>query len=108
MRGLRLLLPIVFAVLFATAGIGRAMPLPAGVEPPCHMMDMGDQPAPKQKPPVDMLGMACCVACLAPAPQADIAATGLITALARPTPPVMLAPAGRTPSPEPDPPRAIA
>lgn len=105
MRGLRLLLPIVFAVLFAAAGVVRVLPPAAAGAPPCHMMEMGASHAPTPKPPVDM---ACCTACLAPAPQLEVIAARSMDVTARIVPPVMLTPPSRSPTPEPDPPRNFA
>ena len=76
--------------------------------PSCHEMSM-DHGAPAEAPSPDkpMKAMGCCVACVAaPLPQPPVRA-----ALRAPTPTLAIGPqtlpVGRTPTPEPGPPRTV-
>ncbi|CAN5520855.1 hypothetical protein BH10PSE3_BH10PSE3_15100 [soil metagenome] len=81
MRGLRTLMLILLAAVFAVGGPLRALPCHAEIVPPCHetaqdvMGDMagmthGKAPAHKLKP--DALALSCCAGCL-PAAARDVA-----------------------------------
>lgn len=108
MPGLRVLLLILTAMVFALGGFARAAPAPAAaMTPPCHDMPAapGDH-APAPGPAKAMLSGSCCIGCL-PAP--DCLETFL--------PPTAVAPSsrfvltlttltGREVSPDPRPPRA--
>jgi len=77
MRGLRTLMLILLAAVFAVGGSLRAMPCHAETVPPCHetagaMVDTPDHKAPPHKPKSDALAMNCCVGCL-PAAVRDMA-----------------------------------
>lgn len=82
-------------------------PAPAAAEPaPCHAMSHGEAPAPSPDKPIKAMG--CCVACVAaPLPQPPVRAAARALAPDR-TPRLTALPVGRTPAPEPGPPRAVA
>jgi hypothetical protein len=82
MRGLRTLMLILLAAVFAVGGPLRALPAHAGTVPPCHetAADMGEMAgmthdkAPVHKSKPDALAMSCCAGCM-PAAVRDIAPT---------------------------------
>src|SRR6478752_794393 len=86
MRGLRTLMLILLAAVFAIGGPLRALPAHAGTVPPCHetgadmgatggeMAGMAHDKAPAHKPKPDALAMSCCAGCM-PAAVRDIAPT---------------------------------
>jgi len=120
MRGLRTLMLILLAAVFAVGGPLRALPAQAGTVPPCHQMaaDMGEMAgqvagmahdkAPVHKSKPDALAMNCCVGCL-PAGVRDIAPATAPGATVR----LAFAPLSRpldglSPAPEHGPPRLSA
>lgn len=83
MRGLRTLMLILLAAVFAVGGPLRALPCHAETVPPCHEMaaDMtGDMPgmthdkAPAHKSKPAAMALSCCAGCL-PASVRDLAPT---------------------------------
>lgn len=90
-----------------------AVPMPAVSDeaPPCHEMTMkhgAPADAPARSPDKPMKVMGCCVACVAvPLPQPPVR-----TAVRTPAPVLTVGPqalpVGRTPTPEPGPPRTVA
>jgi hypothetical protein len=91
---------------FAVLWLG-ALAAPASAEPaPCHSMSSQEAPAPSRDKP--MKAMSCCVVCVtAPLPQPPVRAAFHAPASDR-TPLLTALPAGRSPAPEPGPPRAVA
>jgi hypothetical protein len=80
MLGLRTLMLILLAAVFAVGGPLRALPAQAGTVPPCHetaadmaeMAGMAHDKAPVHKSKTDALAMSCCAGCL-PAAVRDVA-----------------------------------
>lgn len=85
MRGLRFLMLILLAAVFAVGGPLRALPCHAEPVPPCHetapevmgdmthdMAGMAHDKAPVHKPRPDALALSCCAGCL-PASVRDVA-----------------------------------
>ncbi|KQY31048.1 hypothetical protein ASD38_06730 [Caulobacter sp. Root487D2Y] len=116
MRGLRTLMLILLAAVFAVGGPLRALPAHADGAPPCHEMaaDMGEMAgmthdkAPAHKPKPDALAMSCCAGCL-PAAVRDIApaaAPGAAVRIAFAS--LSQAVDGLSPAPEHGPPRPLA
>ncbi|MBI1405806.1 MAG: hypothetical protein GC145_06745 [Caulobacter sp.] len=70
MSGLRLLLLILTAMVFAAGGFARAAPAPAAaMTPPCHEAPATPKDhAPTPGPAKAMLSGSCCIGCL-PAPD---------------------------------------
>lgn len=117
MRGLRTLLLILVAAVFAVSGPLRALPVHAEAAPPCHAMadmaeatgsDTSHDKAPAHKPKPDALAMSCCAGCL-PAGVRDAApaaAPGAIVRIA--FVPLRQAFDGLSPAPDHGPPRPFA
>jgi hypothetical protein len=94
MLGLRTLMLILLAAVFAVGGPLRALPAHAGAVPPCHetaadmgemrgeMAGMAHDKAPVHKSKPDALAMNCCAGCL-PAAVRDIAPTATPSATVR-------------------------
>ena len=107
MRGFQALMMLFGALAVLMTGV---LPAVAASAPPCHETSAhhggGETPAPQPDKPLK--AMNCCVACVAapalPTPEAS--------RVAPPRAPAVRSPAvlqtGRTPSPEPHPPRSIA
>ena len=113
MRGLRTLMLILLAAVFAVGGPLRALPAHAGGVPPCHEMT-GEMTAPAHdktpahKPRPDAIPLSCCAGCL-PASVRDAApvlAPGAVVRIA--FAPVSQAADGLSPAPEHGPPRSFA
>jgi hypothetical protein len=120
MLGLRSLMLILLAAVFAVGGPLRALPAHAGAVPPCHetaadMGQMADETtgmthdkAPSHKSKPGALAMSCCAGCL-PAAVRDIAPTVTPGAAVRIAfAPVSQAFDGLSPAPEHGPPRPLA
>jgi hypothetical protein len=120
MLGLRTLMLILLAAVFAVGGPLRALPAHAGAVPPCHetaadmgemrgeMAGMAHDKAPVHKSKPDALAMNCCAGCL-PAAVRDIAPTTTPGAAVRIAfAPVSQAFDGLSPAPEHGPPRPLA
>ena len=113
MRGLRTLMLILLAAVFAVGGPLRAMPCHAQVVPPCHetageMAGMGHDKAPAHKSRPDTLALNCCAGCL-PAAARDLAPAATPDAAVRLAfAPVTLSREGRSLAPDHDPPRPFA
>lgn len=113
MLGLRTLMLILLAAVFAVGGPLRALPAHAGAVPPCHetaadMAGMAHDKAPVHKSKPDALAMNCCAGCL-PAAVRDIAPTTTPGAAVRIAfAPVSQAHDGLSPAPEHGPPRPLA
>jgi hypothetical protein len=115
MRGLRTLMLILLAAVFAVGGPLRALPAHADGVPSCHeTAGMGEMAAvahdktPKHKSKPDALAMSCCAGCL-PAGVRDAApmpAPGAAVRIA--FAPVSQAFTGLSPAPEHGPPRPLA
>jgi hypothetical protein len=112
MRGLRTLLLILVAAVFAVGGPLRALPCHAepASPPPCHEMagEMADHGTPAHKSRPDAMPLSCCAGCL-PASVRDAAAMLAPAAVVR----IAFAPTsqaldGLTPAPEHGPPRPLA
>ena len=113
MRGLRTLMLILLAAVFAVGGPLRALPCHAEVVPPCHemaadMVGMAHDKAPVHKSKPDALALSCCAGCL-PASVRDVAPTLAPDAVVR----IAFAPLrqafdGLSPAPEHGPPRPLA
>ena len=103
---LRTLSLLLGALAVLTLG-ALAAPAPASAETaPCHSMTHGEAPAPSPDKPMKAMG--CCLACVAaPLPQPPVRAAVRAPAPDR-TPRLTMLPAGRSPAPEPGPPRAVA
>ena len=114
MRGLRTLMLILLAAVFAVGGPLRALPCHAEIVPPCHemaqdvmgdMADMARDKAPAHKSKPDALALSCCAGCL-PVSVRDVAPTLAPVAVVR----IAFAPLSQTveglsPAPEHGPPR---
>ena len=80
MRGLRTLMLILLAAVFAVGGPLRALPCHAETVAPCHqaamdmgpMADMGQHKAPAHRSRPDAMPLSCCAGCL-PASVRDVA-----------------------------------
>jgi hypothetical protein len=116
MRGLRTLMLILLAAVFAVGGPLRALPAQAGTVPPCHetaagmdeMAGMTHDKAPPHKSNPDALAMSCCAGCL-PAAARDIAPAATRGATVRIAfAPLSQAVDGLSPAPEHGPPRPLA
>jgi hypothetical protein len=116
MLGLRTLMLILLAAVFAVGGPLRALPAHAGTVPPCHetAADMGDmagmahEKAPVHKSKPDALAMSCCAGCL-PAAARDLAPAATPGAAVRVAfAPLSQAVDGLSPAPEHGPPRPFA
>lgn len=116
MRGLRTLMLILLAAVFAVGGPLRALPCHAEVVPPCHetaadmgeMAGMAHDKAPAHKPKPDALAMSCCAGCL-PAAARDVAQPATPGAVVRIAfAPISQAVDGLSLAPEHDPPRPLA
>jgi hypothetical protein len=120
MLGLRTLMLILLAAVFAVGGPLRALPAHAGAVPPCHetaadmgelrgeMAGMAHDKAPAHKPKPDALAMSCCAGCM-PAAVRDIAPAVTPGAAVRIAfAPVSQAHDGLSPAPEHGPPRPLA
>ena len=115
MLGLRTLMLILLAAVFAVGGPLRALPCHAEVVPPCHetadmgqMAGMAHDKAPAHKSKPDALAMSCCAGCL-PAGVRDIAPAATPGAVVRIAfAPVSQAADGLSPAPEHGPPRPLA
>jgi hypothetical protein len=117
MRGLRTLMLILLAAVFAVGGPLRALPCHAEIVPPCHemagdmagdMAGMAHDKAPPHKSRPDALALSCCAGCL-PASVRDVAPTlapGAVVRIA--FPPLSQAANGLSLAPEHDPPRPLA
>ena len=117
MRGLRTLMLILLAAVFAVGGPLRALPCHAEVVPPCHetaadmagdMAGMAHDKAPVHKSRPDAMPLSCCASCL-PASVRDAApvlAPGAAVRIA--FAPVSQAFDGLRPAPEHGPPRPFA
>ena len=113
MRGLRTLMLILLAAVFAVGGPLRALPAHADGAPPCHemagaMVDGSHDKAPAHKSKPDALAMSCCAGCL-PASVRDAApvlAPGAVVRVA--FAPLRQAVDGLSPAPEHGPPRPLA
>ena len=115
MRGLRTLMLILLAAVFAVGGPLRALPAHAGTVPPCHetTADMGEmagmarEKAPVHKSKPDALAMSCCAGCL-PAAVRDLAPAATPGAAVRVAfAPLSQAVDGLSPAPEHGPPRPL-
>lgn len=116
MLGLRTLMLILLAAVFAVGGPLRALPAHAETVPSCHetaadmggMAAMDDHKAPVHKPRPDALAMSCCAGCM-PVAVRDIAPTTTPGAAVRIAfAPVSQAFDGLSPAPEHGPPRPLA
>ncbi len=113
MRGLRTLMLILLAAVFAVGGPLRALPAHADGVPSCHetagpMADMAHDKAPAHKSKPDALAMSCCAGCL-PAAVRDVAPVATPSAAVRIAfAPVSQAIDGLSPAPEHGPPRPLA
>ncbi len=115
MRGLRTLMLILLAAVFAVAGPLRALPCHAEptTPPPCHEMagDMASQAhdtAPAHKSRSDLMPLSCCAGCL-PATVRDAAPVLAPSAVVRVAfAPLRQAFAGLSLAPEHGPPRPLA
>jgi hypothetical protein len=120
MRGLRTLMLILMAAVFAVGGPLRALPCHADTVPPCHETTgaMADMPgmasggshdkAPVHKSRPDALAMSCCAGCL-PAAVRDIAPATTPNAIVRIAfTPLSQAIDGLSLAPEHGPPRPLA
>lgn len=116
MRGLRTLMLILLAAVFAVGGPLRALPCHAEVVPPCHetagamgeMAGMTHDKAPVHKSRPDAMPLNCCAGCL-PASVRDAApapAPGAVVRIA--FAPISQAADGLSPAPEHGPPRPLA
>jgi hypothetical protein len=116
MLGLRTLMLILLAAVFAVGGPLRALPCHAEVVPPCHetAADMGDMTgmahdkAPVHKSRSEAMPLSCCAGCL-PASVRDAApvlAPGAVVRIA--FAPISPAVDGLSPAPEHGPPRPLA
>jgi hypothetical protein len=117
MRGLRTLMLILVAAVFAVGGPLRALPCHAETVPPCHetaaemtgaMADMAHDKAPVHKSRPDAMPLSCCAGCL-PASVRDVApvlAPGAVVRLTFAS--LSQAVDGLSPSPEHGPPRPFA
>jgi len=117
MRGLRTLMLILLAAVFAVGGPLRALPCHAEIVPPCHEMAqdvMGDMagmahdkaPAHKSRP--DAMALSCCAGCL-PAAVRDVAPATTPSAVVRLTfAPLSQTLDGLSLAPEHEPPRPLA
>ena len=110
MRGLRTLMLILLAAVFAVGGPLRALPCHAEVVPPCHetMAGMAHDKTQAHKSRPDAMALSCCAGCL-PASVRDIAPTLAPGAVVR----IAFAPLrqtadGLSPAPEHGPPRPFA
>ena len=113
MLGLRTLMLILLAAVFAVGGPLRALPAHAETVPACHEMAadmdaMADHKAPAHKSKPDALAMSCCAGCM-PVAVRDIAPTTAPGAAVR----LAFAPLsqpldGLSPAPEHGPPRPLA
>ncbi len=114
MRGLRTLMLILLAAVFAVGGPLRALPCHAeNTPPPCHemaadMAGMAHDKAPAHKPKPDAMALSCCAGCL-PVSVRDVAPTLAPGAVVR----IAFAPlrqtvAGLSLAPEHGPPRPLA
>jgi hypothetical protein len=116
MRGLRTLMLILLAAVFAVGGPLRALPCHAEIVSPCHetaadmgaMVGMAHDKAPIHKSRPDAMPLSCCAGCL-PASVRDVApvlAPGAVARIA--FAPLSQAVDGLSPAPEHDPPRPLA
>ena len=109
MRGLRTLMLILLAAIFAIGGPLRAMPCHAKTVPPCHeMAGMAHDKAPSHKSKPDALAPSCCAGCL-PAAARDLAPAATPGAVVRLAfAPVSQSRDGLSLAPDHDPPRLFA
>ncbi|MFZ0268000.1 hypothetical protein [Caulobacter sp.] len=120
MLGLRTLMLILLAAVFAVGGPLRALPAHAEAAPPCHevaadmdrsggeLADMVHDKAPAHKPKPGALAMNCCAGCL-PTAVRDIAmATAPGAAVRLGFPALSQSLDGLSPAPEHGPPRPLA
>ncbi|CAN5254254.1 hypothetical protein BH10PSE4_BH10PSE4_44260 [soil metagenome] len=113
MRGLRTLMLILLAAVFAVGGPLRALPAHAESAPPCHAMaqdltGMAHHKAPARKSRLDAMALSCCAGCL-PAAARDVApdlAPGAVVRIA--FAPLRQAADGLSLAPEHGPPRPFA
>jgi hypothetical protein len=116
MLGLRTLMLILLAAVFAVGGPLRALPCHAEVVPPCHetaadmgeMAGMAHDKAPVHKSRPEAMPLSCCAGCL-PASVRDAApvlAPGGVVRIA--FAPLSQAVDGLSPTPEHGPPRPLA
>jgi hypothetical protein len=109
MLGLRTLMLILLAAVFAVGGPLRALPAHADGVPPCHETagEMTNK-APAHKPRPDLMGVNCCAGCL-PASVRDAApllSPGAVVRIA--FAPLSQTADGLSPAPEHGPPRPFA
>ena len=117
MRGLRTLMLILLAAVFAAGGPLRALPCHAEIVPPCHeaaaeasdaMAGMAHDKAPIHKSRSDAMPLSCCAGCL-PASVRDatpVLAPGAVVRIA--FAPISQTADGLSPAPEHGPPRPHA
>lgn len=107
MRGFHALMMLFGALAVLMTGV---LPTAAASAPPCHetAAHHGGSETPAPRPDKPPKAMNCCVACVAvpalPTPDAGRVASSRATAVRTPA----ILQTGRTPSPEPHPPRSIA
>jgi hypothetical protein len=113
MLGLRTLMLILLAAVFAVGGPLRAVPAHAETVPACHemtadMAGMTHDKAPAHKPKPDALAMSCCAGCM-PVAVRDIApATAPGAAVRLAFAPFTQPLDGLSPAPDHGPPRPLA
>jgi hypothetical protein len=109
MRGLRTLMLILLAAVFAVGGPLRAMPCHAEAIPPCHdLAGMAHDKTPLRKSKPDALAPSCCAGCL-PAAARDLAPAATPGAVVRLAfAPVSPSHDGLSPAPDHEPPRPLA
>jgi hypothetical protein len=117
MHGLRTLMLMLLAAVFAVGGPLRALPCHAEIAPPCHemardmtgeMASMAQDKAPAHKSKPAAMALSCCAGCL-PASVRDVAlmlAPGAVVRIA--FAPLRQAVDGLSPAPEHGPPRPFA
>ena len=117
MRGLRTLMLILLAAVFAVGGPLRALPCHAEIVPPCHetaadmpgdMAGMAHDKAPAHKARPEAMPLSCCAGCL-PASVRDattVLAPGAVIRIA--FAPLTQVADGLSPAPEHGPPRPLA
>ena len=113
MRGLRTLMLILLAAVFAVGGPLRALPAHADGVPPCHevaadMAGMAHDKTPIHKPRPETMPLSCCAGCLPVAARdaAPLLAPGAVVRIA--FAPVRQAANGLSLAPEHGPPRHLA